>query len=401
MPKHTIGILGATGCIGRYLTKHLLESEETSFEKLYLATRSIQRLTTRGLTASLYNSERVAFVQCNHLNSFELEAFLKKCTHIIDLAGLAWQHPGGDPLPKETLLKNEIVQNAGSAIKIGRLLQPDQTLVWTSTSAIDNMTARLSPQNCKKLSQEIHDIAEVLLSIPERELTTDAASAQAISSALEKVSYNLFPLSPTSKESQYYSLEFSYAYSKWLGQTILEKLSKGKTRILKISDVYGPGQDISAAILDPQLPARRIQRYLAAYQAIQQKNTAWIPKNSELFGFQQDAAGNITQNIWSDWVFPTHLKDVSTLLVRSIFTKNTKTVFQVSGNRVSNSELMYFLRDYFKAQVQIIESAPLDFEMTQHSEDLELLGMKTSTLMSLETGIKEWLNEQQEKIASP
>jgi hypothetical protein len=62
---------------------------------------------------------------------------------------------------------------------------------------------------------------------------------------------------------------------------------------------------------------------------------------------------------------------------------------------------MYFLRDYFKAQVQIIESAPLDFEMTQHSEDLELLGMKTSTLMSLETGIKEWLNEQQEKIASP
>ncbi len=381
-----IGVLGGSGFIGSYFIKYL-NSRSQNFTCLKVGTRNKRNFLKPDFRLPL------EVVECDHLNYKQVTEFFRGCTHIIDFAGLAWQHPGGKITSKNDLLKQEIVQNAVSALIKARNLQADQLLVWTSTSAIETMFARLSEKDSNTLRTEVEKLAAVLLEIPDKMLHDSSSLNIFLDKILSEYNFSSFRVSPTARTTIIYATEFSYAYSKLLGQILLEKLCPERVRILQISDVYGPGQDISEKILDPLVAARRIQRYISAYKAIAEGHLEWLPVGTDLFGFTRDSQNLISQKIWSDWVFPTHVEDVCNLVLRSCSKGVDKPVLRVHGNRVSNLELMQFLKNYFNSSVRIIENEPLDFEMVQNSQDLEVLGVSKLDLIDFKTGIKNWIED--------
>lgn len=385
--KDTVLLFGASGFIGSVLLQRFLEAPEGNFAQVTLATRNPTKLRL----SIDQTKNRFQAVACDHINVKHMERHLPNSSVVIDLAGLAWQHPGGTPLPKVKLLKKQLVHNSISAYILSTKLLPEQRLVWTSTSAIDSMFARLSDSHKTNLEAETQLLVERIAATISLDLSP-AALEKKVSELVDTFSFGFFPLEPESSKKVCFASEFSYAYSKYIGQLLLVRKPNKNIRVLKISDVYGPGQDISATILNPLLPARRIQRYLAAFLQIKNKNLQWIPKVGDMYGFTRNESDIITQKIWSDWVLPTHVADVCEIILRALDLDIPKNILEVNGHIMENSELMETLQAHCKTNVKTVTCDPLGFTMKEHSQDLMLLGMDPKHLISLDEGISDWLN---------
>jgi nucleoside-diphosphate-sugar epimerase len=392
-PETNLSILGGSGFIGSSMLTSLFQAG-TRIASLDIATRNPDT-SKKKLSDSIKNlSPNTELIPCNHLQPMQVKSAIAKASIIFDFAGLAWQHPGGEPLPKMMLLQEELIQNALSAFIIGSQIKESQKLIWTSTSAIDGMLSRVNEEQQKQLDLESSMLTNQILTQIDPHEGTIQNYQQAMGEILSTFNFLSLPKFPGSKENVLFATEFSYAYSKWIGEKILTKLSQKNIHALRISDVYGPGQDISSTILNPTLPARRIQRYIAAYREISRGNTSWIPDNETgIYGFTQHQKGEIVQHSWNDSVFPTHVRDVSELVLRSLkLHDNQKTILAVNGNKMSNIELMQELQSFFGTKVKLIPDPELSYSMPQCSEDLPLLGISTEELIPFSIGLKEWVS---------
>ena len=134
-----------------------------------------------------------------------------------------------------------------------------QRLIWTSTSAVDTIFARLSPKQQEVLQSEAVRLADHIAEVCKKDLGSHQVIEQHISEIVATLPFVSFPEKPGGK-TVCFATEYSYAYTKYIGQLLLTRVPHKNIRILKISDVYGLGQDISEKILDPLAPARRAQR---------------------------------------------------------------------------------------------------------------------------------------------
>lgn len=387
--EDSIALFGGSGFIGSVLLHKLLRAPQSTCREITLASRNPKTLQSTFKTGSQICSA----VECDHSSFQQVSEFIKTASIIIDLAGLAWQHPGGKPLPPAELLMLQLLHNTIPALILATVLTPQQLLVWTSTSAVDTLFARLSPEQQKILESEAAHLAENIVENCTGDLESPQIIIQRISEIIDTFPFASFPEKPGGK-TVCFATEFSYAYTKYIGQLLLTRVPNKNIRILKISDVYGPGQDISEQILDPLLPARRAQRYCAAYQQIKNGTITWIPEGGQLYGFTRDAQSKVTQHIWSDWVLPTHVSDVCEMICRALDPQITQSVLNVNGNILTNRELMETLQEYFGTTVDIQEDAPLGFTMQQHSEDLARLGMSDKSLIPFKNGLHEWVEKQ-------
>ncbi|HEX9817558.1 MAG TPA: NAD(P)-dependent oxidoreductase [Patescibacteria group bacterium] len=389
--KENIAIIGATGFIGNNLLKFFLKNGHEA-SSLTLPTRNPHNSSLKNIPQKgTENNTSLNIIQADHLDEKTLRASLERSTYIFDSAALAWQHPGEKKLTPHDLMVEEIVQNAVSAYVLAKVTRPDQIIVWTSTNAIDAMLSRLSPENVGILKKEIETIADMICDAIKIESTHFSEFHNIIVSILSKHQPGIYPKIVGSLDTVQYALDFSYAYSKYLGQTILEKLSQKNIRVLKISDVYGPGQDISKKMIDPKLPARRLQRFMAAYKLIKAGIINWIPTDGkQLHGFTA-RDGHIVQDVWNDFVFPTHVDDVLTMMMRSTQNNFPKTVLEVSGNKLTNLKMARIVRDAFKVETDIEIQNIKVVNTPETSKDLALLGIDRENLTSLETGIARWL----------
>lgn len=386
-----IAILGASGFIGQALLKRMVGKNGPQYERLTLCTRN--KVKFDQTISALKKDTKISVAECDHTVLKDIQSLLLNHDLIVSLAGLAWQHPGGKPIPADDLLTQQIIQNCVSALVLGKLLKKDQRLIWTSTSAVDGMLARLSKKNKQLLKKEVASIADKLLSFSVDLLQDRNKIEKTIADLVKKSAFLSLPQQPYSRDTVEYAKVFSYAYSKFIGQTILEKLSNKNITILKISDVYGPGQDISEKVLDTQYPARRIQRFLTAYREIANGNIDWISDTGSTFGFTKKD-GKITQNVWNDWIFPSHVDDVCKMIIESIKKNPGKTTLNVNGNRLTNKMLVKKLTDHFNVKITIHFDKKPTFEMTQNSTDLPYLNMSTKSLKSFDDGFVEWLKQE-------
>lgn len=369
--KKNISIIGASGFIGSNLLNYL-SAKQKEYKSITVIVRNRKQAVR----------SEIKTVYCDHLEAKKLKVALTDSEIIYDTAGLAWQHPVGN-FSKQDLLIEEIVQNSVSAYVIGELLERSQSLVWTSTSAIDSLFAKLSEVDQKLLLYEANKIAEFLCT--KINIRKDSISQ------MRSIVKNLFFYRPPVFIPVI--LNFSYAYSKLLGQIILENVTRGNIRILKISDVYGPGQNISQNAIKENIPARRIQRFVAAYNLIKMGKTDWIPQEPKnRHGFSKTTKGNIVHEAWNDFLFPTYIEDIISMMIRAGKLDNAnKTVLEVSGNKISNTQLIRTIQKILGIRIRIKRKKDLQLKIKSESADLPKLQFSRQSLISFEEGLKRWM----------
>lgn len=229
-------------------------------------------------------------------------------------------------------LSKQVIENSMSALVLGSVLDRRQRLVWVSTSAVYT-----------------------------------------------------YLNSPSSFYTQ------SYAFSKYLGEEFLKKFSKGRLKILRISDVYGPGQDVSEKMINPQIPARRIQRFISAYRLISQKRTGWIPKKGKsLHGFYKKG-NKIFHEISNDFVYPTYIDDVVVFLINAGKTKDKKVAYELIGERLSNLEIVRIIQNLLKTKIEI-KVRNTDIKPLKKKEShFRKLGINPNSLTTFSEGLAKWL----------
>jgi hypothetical protein len=295
-------------------------------------------------------------------------------------AGLAWQHTG-KTLSKTELLLEHIVQNVFSQYLVASHLSPDQRLVTLSTNAIDIMMSTLSTAQKKMLEYETDAIVECLMSQRLQKNNLKDLKKIAWKLVVNHVMLSFVP-----------ALDYSYAYSKYLAEKILIRLSLGNIKVLRISDVYGPGQDISSSVINPDVPARRIQRFVAAYKLIAEENKDWIPvKGDGLHGFYKNN-NEIIQEIWNDSVFPTYVDDVIDMTLQaSRLPKGGQTVFETAGKKMGNKKMAAAIRDFFKVNVLIRGHGKIS-AVQKKSNDVPIL-LESKSPTSFNKGLQKWLGK--------
>lgn len=376
-----ISIIGATGFIGSSLTEHVLSARD-QVSNLYLAVRNpyddifparVERFKRQR------PDKKIEILHCDHLNLNDLKRAVARADIVYDPAGLAWQHPGtmSDP---ETLLSEQLMQNSYSACLVGRIIHKEQVLVWTSTSAVTAMLSKLPYPELKIFNNIVRQLVnDFFLNLDvERNNTHD------LKKIMINVVRNLF------EEFFSFIVANSYAFSKYIGQTILEKLSQKNIRVLNISDIYGPGQRIESDVLDPSYPARRIQRFVAAYRQIKKNRVEWIPDDgSSAHGFSKTKKG-IIQNVWNDFLCPAYITDVCELMIQATeIPYPGKVVLDVNGNRLSNFQMARAIRDFFGVDVEVKKLRSLS-ETPEKSQDLRLFKLP-HPLISFKEGLEQWL----------
>lgn len=313
----TVAVLGGTGFVGRQYVGELLGRYGESVGQVRALSRNPE-----SVARSLGEHPKLVPYQGDHLNVERLRALIADAPIIIDTAGLAWQHlPGG----KAASLEDELLQNGMSAALIGAVLQPGQRLVWTSSNASDYMFARLTEGDQEALQEEIDQRAQRYVAwvrTPEGAAPSEDALRAFIRGDLEQHPPRQFSSGPEGPEVVY-AEQYSYPYSKLLGQQILELMGRGDdkdVRVLKISDVYGPGQGLGPESWDPTRPqrqaARRPQWFLATYEAIRAGSyEPWARMPAE--GGFANAGGRIQHTVFDDVVAPTYVGDVVEVLFRA------------------------------------------------------------------------------------
>ena len=426
-----VTVLGATGFVGRYLMGDLFKKLGNQIGQVKVLTRNPNGQNARQMFDSvqgLPGSEKLVAVQGDHLNIGQLRNVLAGSRIIVSAAGLAWQHPAGAidkeiysqyipdikrlserDMKDEILLRQELIQNGISAGLLGLVMESDQRLVWTSTNATDNMFLRLNIDDKKRLKEEIDSRAKRYLEQMRQILASGRLNdisdpenffMELVSKDLEEHPPLRFPKVKGGDESVFYAKVFSYNYSKYLGQLLLEMISEedGKDiRVLMISDVYGPGQSINQEILTAQGGLRRVQVFLAAYKAITEGHQGWIPDIQEksAHGFNVDASTHeIIQKVWRDYVSPTFVGDVSQMILHASSVSRlslppSKVVFNVSAPPISNGDFAKRLSKLLDVSVKIeISGEELFAQPEGQDDDLRLLGIQ---LTPLEDGIVQWI----------
>lgn len=343
MKKMRIAIIGATGFIGSNLAKHI--SSQNSFSNsLSLITRN----------------------QADHLDFHKIKKSIDGTDVIFHAAGLAWQHPA-IATNKQELLIEQIMQNSISALVISLALVRRQKLIWISTNAVDSFLEMISDIERRNIEQLIDLLLAKINPQKMRPLEIRLIIFRALNNC--------------SGELKNVVQDYSYAFSKYLGQRILERKSRGNIKIVKISDVYGPGQDISTRIINPLTPARRIQRFVAAYKLIKERSTEWIPIDKPLHGFYiRDE--KIIHEVKTDFIYPTYIDDVCKSLIDISQLELSKTLFDATGERMSNYAVAETIRDFFRVEVEI----------RQNKNGLEILDYAENAI-SFKKGLEKWIIE--------
>ncbi len=398
----SVAVLGGRGFVGsRYLQQLLSQWAGVVGEVKAITTQELQRF--RDQVEDLPGLSKLTLVRGNHLDLTDVRELIRGAKVVMDTAGLAWQHlPGGRP----AALTDELLQNGISAVLIGQALGRDQRLVWSSSNAGDYMFARLSEGDARALSVEIDHRARRYVnwvrSLGERVPTRDKLTSF-VEQDLHALPPGKFSKGPANPEEVAYAEQSSYAYSKLLGERILEIIGRedGKDiRVLKISDVYGPGQGLGPPIWDarqsPRQAARRIQRFMAVYEAIRaQGYQPWqLTAAGHADGFSE-ADGQIQQKIFDDSVAPTYIDDVVQMMHRAAAADLPagKVVLSVSGPWISNAEMVKTIADVVGLEkdlgrtVRFVNGPPILAKQPNPADgDLGLLGMK-DILTPFEEGI--------------
>lgn len=406
----TVAVLGGRGFVGgRYLNQLLDRWGGTVGKVRALTTQDPQAI--RSQVIGLPGAPKLEISQGNHIQLGDVRQLIKGAKVVIDTAGLAWQHlPGG----KAASVRDELLQNSMSAALIGFALEKDQRLVWTSSNASDYMLARLQNPYAQALTIEIDHRAknyvEWVRLLGDRVPTQDELT-NFITEDLKRLPAHIYAKGPNDPEEVAYAEAFSYAYSKLLGQRILEIIARedGKDiRVLKISDVYGPGQGLGPEYWDPaslnKQAARRPQLFMAVYEAIATGlYRPWeLDRPSAGFGKGLPAQ----QTIYNDFAAPTYVDDVVRMMHRAAAAdlSKGKVVLSVSTPWIPNTELVQTIADV--VDVQKRSGQPIAFvpgkELLRKKpllagNNLELLGMQDS-LTPLRDGITQhlaWWRTQQ------
>ncbi|MBI3615001.1 MAG: hypothetical protein HY211_00615 [Candidatus Omnitrophica bacterium] len=406
----TVAVLGGRGFVGgRYLDRLLDRYGPMVGRVKAVTTQDPDRL--REQISALPGARKLEPIQGDHLVLGDVRKLIQGAKIIIDTAGLAWQHlPGG----RSTSLEDELLQNSLSAALIGYALEPGQRLLWTSSSASDYMFARLTKPEQYQLWKEIDRRARAYVewirslgnTVPAREqllaFIADDLNSHPPQSFLDG------PESSVQK-TVVYARAFSYPYSKLLGQRILEIIGQGgkkDIRVLKISDVYGPGQGLGPMVWNPRhkpnpQAARRPQWFLAVYEAIREgRYRPWMRKQPEGKGPEggfRKVSGQIQQEILDDYAAPTHIDDVVEMLYRASAIElptqpEPQVVLSVSAPWIPNVEMAKQISNVVGVKVlgKEIEVVPgrqvLRDKPPSASEDLAFLGMQ-GRLVPFQEGI--------------
>ncbi len=260
----------------------------------------------------------------------------------------------------------------------------------------------LNPPQLKKIIENydlIYDLSGLAFQIASKDAFTkqiigNSLNALVLGSILERyqrlvwVSTSAVRLYLDYPDSSYTN---SYAFSKYLGEEFLKKGSKGNIKILRISDVYGPGQDISRKMIDPQLPARRIQRFVAAYKLISRNKTSWIPsKGKRVNGFYKKGS-KVVHEINNDFVYPTFIDDVVRVLINAGRTKNKKITYDLYGSKLSNLEMVGIIQNFFDVEVEIrIRNVKVN-SIEKKESNFRNLGINPDSITTFSDGLRVWL----------
>ncbi|MFH1847793.1 MAG: alpha/beta fold hydrolase [Candidatus Omnitrophota bacterium] len=375
-----VAVLGGTGFVGGRFLDNLWRRAGDKVVQVSALSRDPSRLIRPPEGSQAAN--KLNAIAGDHLSVEGIKNTIDGAEVVIDTAGLAWQHPGARKGGKRELLVEELEQNSMSAALMGALLSHDQRLVWASTNAIDLMLNRLNPENRERLLDEIDSRAYRM---------RQAASALAFTrfDLINRILMNLFirfdlwwfgtlefPKSANDPEAVSYAVEFSYPYSKLLGQRVLEMISKEDLKdivVVKISDVYGPGQSIGAEALEPGTPARRQQVFTAAHIAV--KDGSWGGGNH---GFE-DAA---RQNVWNDYVAPTYIDDAVEMLFRAsvVTLPDNKVVVEATSPWIPNIEMARAVRDAVGTDVEISTGQDPQNKPSRIDEGTSMLAVERTPL---------------------
>lgn len=372
MKKWKVAIIGSTGFIGSSLANYLIKTGELPYYSLTFISRNSG-------SKKLSINKSIRNTQADHLDFHNLKAAINDAEIIFDLAGLAWQNPELE-INRQELLIEQVMQNAISAAIISLVVRKEQKLVWISSNGVDIFLSRIMRDQKKLFDRQVDKFIDLILEKTKPEKTELLQTRLVVLRALNGfITWNEDLL-----------LKFSYAFSKYLGQKILSKMLSGNVKILKLSDVYGPGQDISERVLVQTVPARRIQRFVAAHKLISEGKTDWIPDmGKKHLGFYKNKGGKIIQEIWADTVSPTYIEDVCRILLKAATLENSKKIIlDASGKNMSNKEIVWTIRDLFATKVEIKEvgnpsAAP---ENPQSYNSLVM----SNAFISFEEGLLKW-----------
>lgn len=378
---HTFSIIGSSGFVGSNLLNYLIHSD-LPIQKINLLSRKKINIPDSQVP--------IETIIADHLDTVGVKQSINEADIIFDTAGLAWQHPGQHFSNKTDLLKEQILQNAVSCAVIAKVLQPHQILVWTSTSAIDTFF-NLVPENQKEsIKFEIKKKARSIVNLDKKDVN---GWRTAIDSLLTPELLAHFQSS--NDQNLNFAINYSYAFSKVVGEYVFKALAKDNIRIVRISDVYGADQPLDKQlVIDKNLPARRAQRFTAAYKAIKEGDTSWIPKSpAELHGFSLKN-NKISHTIWNDVVFPTYVSDVCKLLLKVALHKGQlPLVLSLPGKKLTNLEMVMSIQKILALDIPVNVSGKLvDTEIAD--SDFALIGEKRDKLINFDEGVKSWLSEQ-------
>lgn len=195
----------------------------------------------------------------------------------------------------------------------------------------------------------------------------------------------------TNEQTRKSIIEMSYAFSKALGEKIIEKANSSNMFCLQISDVYGPGQDISRRIvITPHIAARRLQRFLAAYLMIKKGETDWIPNYPEnLHGFSKEE-GRIFHFVWNDTVFPTYIGDVCQMMFSARLLESKSPLLPVFGPKLNNEEMMEAIQSSLDIKLSIKSEGEFK-NVERKTSGFSRINMNQDQLLPLTEGLKVWL----------
>ncbi len=347
----TVGVLGPTGQVALDLMSYIAQHPASEGVKMVKALEYDAPVQDeiRALLA-----DKLERIQGDHRNLKDIREVFDDTDIIIDTAGMVAQ---GET--SQEVLKGHLVHNAAAVAMKGLLLQSDQRYVWTSSSAIDVMLSSLDDEERQMILSHIEAAARSYVDTIGRGLEGGGGSvSQPVvqNNLAAKQIAQLAEAKDTVTIKGVNIIQFveenSYAFSKLLGQTILQHLAKEKSKdivVVKISDVYSDRHPIGKALFDQEAYQRRVQFLLSAQYAVQEEGwQPWTLEGEKTRGFYQDPDG-VTQKIYADYASVTHGRMVAEAITRAASIKRDqlserKIILDLTGPPLRNKDMAETIR---------------------------------------------------------